>query len=342
MSRTSSRYRHRRGHAHGYGDCWGWVPEEEFIKACKVNPRLRTRLNTFQKQMDTMGATGDDWIAIRPEWTTVDRIISKRKISDEREYFVKWKELPYDECSWEVKSDISIFQPQIERFNMIQSRGRKKLHAKNKTLNHDSKDPEHVKKELHQLDKNNEFEQLEIKKEFWQFDKTPEFLSGGKTIQSIAFLASLFEERTSPHLVIAPLSTLRNWEREFLTWAPQMNVVMYFGSAQARTVIRDYEFFFPKGKTKKHKKKSFQDAKLRKRAKRTKFDVLLTSYEMINMDSVSLKPINWKCMIVDEGHRLKNKESKLFLQLKLFNAKHRVLLTGTPLQLSMLIRTIHA
>ncbi|KAK8943573.1 CHD3-type chromatin-remodeling factor PICKLE [Platanthera guangdongensis] len=340
-----------------------WVPEEEFIKACKVNPRLRTRLNTFQKQMDTMGATGDDWIAIRPEWTTVDRIISKRKISDEREYFVKWKELPYDECSWEVKSDISIFQPQIERFNMIQSRGRKKLHAKNKTLNHDSKDPEHVKKELHQLDKN-EFEQLEIKKEFWQFDKTPEFLSGGtlhpyqleglnflryswsksthvilademglgKTIQSIAFLASLFEERTSPHLVIAPLSTLRNWEREFLTWAPQMNVVMYFGSAQARTVIRDYEFFFPKGKTKKNKKKSFQDAKLRKRAKRTKFDVLLTSYEMINMDSVSLKPINWKCMIVDEGHRLKNKESKLFLQLKLFNAKHRVLLTGTPLQ----------
>lgn len=47
----------------------------------------------------------------------------------------------------------------------------------------------------------------------------------GKTIQSIAFLASLFEENISPHLVVAPLSTLRNWEREFATWAPQMNVV---------------------------------------------------------------------------------------------------------------------
>lgn len=47
----------------------------------------------------------------------------------------------------------------------------------------------------------------------------------GKTIQSIAFLASLFEDNMSPHLVVAPLSTLRNWEREFATWAPHMNVV---------------------------------------------------------------------------------------------------------------------
>jgi hypothetical protein len=48
----------------------------------------------------------------------------------------------------------------------------------------------------------------------------------GKTIQSISLLASLIEENVGrPHLVVAPLSTLRNWEREFATWAPQMNVV---------------------------------------------------------------------------------------------------------------------
>jgi chromodomain-helicase-DNA-binding protein 4 len=52
----------------------------------------------------------------------------------------------------------------------------------------------------------------------------------GKTIQSIAFLASLFEEGISHHLVVAPLSTLRNWEREFATWAPQMNVVCTWNS----------------------------------------------------------------------------------------------------------------
>jgi len=50
----------------------------------------------------------------------------------------------------------------------------------------------------------------------------------GKTIQSIALLGSLIEENVGlPHLVVAPLSTLRNWEREFATWAPQMNVVCY-------------------------------------------------------------------------------------------------------------------
>jgi SNF2 family DNA or RNA helicase len=37
---------------------------------------------------------------------------------------------------------------------------------------------------------------------------------------------------------------------------------------------------------------------------------------------------------VDEGHRLKNKDSKLFTLLKDYNTKHRVLLTGTPVQVS--------
>jgi chromodomain-helicase-DNA-binding protein 4 len=155
----------------------------------------------------------------------------------------------------------------------------------------------------------------------------------GKTIQSIAFLASLFEEGicTHPHLVVAPLSTLRNWEREFATWAPQMNVIMYVGSAQARSVIREYEFYYPK-KVKKIKKKKSGQIVSESKHDRIKFDVLLTSYEMINLDTTSLKPIKWECMIVDEGHRLKNKDSKLFSSLKQYSTRHRVLLTGTPLQ----------
>lgn len=50
----------------------------------------------------------------------------------------------------------------------------------------------------------------------------------GKTIQCIAFLASVFEETKAPHLVVAPLSTLSNWEREFATWAPHINVVCMY------------------------------------------------------------------------------------------------------------------
>ncbi|KAK3033012.1 hypothetical protein RJ639_037141 [Escallonia herrerae] len=390
------------------------VPEKEFVKAYKAHPRLRMKVNNFQRQMSSANNTEDDFVAIRPEWTTVDRILAcrhrlaadfcagaemdsasfrdksdtdanGRKViggkkrgqaterskmkrvfylievglkalktrgdgkwdlrgeDEEKEYFVKWKELPYDECYWEFESDISSFQPEIEKFNRIQSRSGKLAKQKSSL-----RDPTELKKK---------------QKDFQQYEKSPEFLTGGslhpyqleglnflrfswpkqthvilademglgKTIQSIAFLASLFEENISPHLVVAPLSTLRNWEREFATWAPQMNVVMYVGSSQARAVIREYEFYFPKSYTKNKKKKSSHIVGESKQ-ERIKFDVLLTSYEMINLDSASLKPIKWQCMIVDEGHRLKNKDSKLFLSLTQYSSRHRVLLTGTPLQ----------
>ncbi|XP_047157563.1 CHD3-type chromatin-remodeling factor PICKLE isoform X1 [Vigna umbellata] len=322
-----------------------WVPEKEFLKAFKTHPRLKTKVNNFHQKMASINTSDDDFVAIRPEWTTVDRILSCRGDDDEREYLVKWKELPYDECYWEFESDISAFQPEIERFNRLRSRSSKFSSSKHKQS---VKDDTELKKQ---------------QKEFQHYEHSPEFLSGGtlhpyqleglnflrfswskqthvilademglgKTIQSIAFLASLFEESVSPHLVVAPLSTLRNWEREFATWAPHMNVLMYVGSAQARSVIREYEFYFPKKQKKIKKKKSGQLISENKQ-ERIKFDVLLTSYEMINFDTTSLKPIKWECMIVDEGHRLKNKDSKLFSSLKQYSSRHRVLLTGTPLQ----------
>ncbi|KAL3360970.1 hypothetical protein AABB24_014074 [Solanum stoloniferum] len=321
-----------------------WVPEKEFVKAYKAYPRLKTKVNNFHRQMSSMTNSEDEYVAIRPEWTTVDRILACRGDGEEKEYLVKWKELPYDECYWEFESDISSFLHEIERFHVVQSRCKK---SSSKQKGRPIETTESNKKA----------------KEFQQYESSPEFLSGGslhpyqleglnflrfawskqthvilademglgKTIQSIALLASLFEEKVSPHLVIAPLSTLRNWEREFATWAPQMNVVMYVGGAQARAVIREYELFFPKNLKKTKKKKSGQIVGESKQD-RIKFDVLLTSYEMILMDSASLKPIMWECMIVDEGHRLKNKDSKLFSSLKQYSSRHRVLLTGTPLQ----------
>lgn len=80
---------------------------------------------------------------------------------DRKEYLVKWKELPYDECYWELESDISSFQAEIERFNIFQSRSRKVSYSKQK----DSvKDNAELKTQ---------------KKEFQQYEHSPEFLSGG-------------------------------------------------------------------------------------------------------------------------------------------------------------------
>lgn len=54
------------------------VPEKEFVKAFKSNPRLKTKINNFHKQMALNNNSEDDYVAIRPEWTTVDRIIASR------------------------------------------------------------------------------------------------------------------------------------------------------------------------------------------------------------------------------------------------------------------------
>lgn len=327
-----------------------WVPEVELERAVKVYSGLKMKLNNFRRQMDStrgLNALEDDWAPVRSEWTTVEKVLDSRQTGNVKEFLVKWKELGYDDISWEVEEDIATFQAQIDRFNKIKSR-RAITPKKRKGAGNDR-------------------EVFKKRKDFKAFDETPKCLTGGvlhpyqleglnflrfawqqgqhvilademglgKTIQSISFLASLMDEGVSlPHLVVAPLSTLRNWEREFSTWTPQINVVMYVGSGQSRAVIRELEFYLPKDKAPPKKKKQKKKPVSVKQSKqdRIKFDVLLTSYEMINLDSTVLKSIKWECLIVDEGHRLKNKDSKLFQTLHQYTTRHRVLLTGTPLQ----------
>ncbi|XP_071719856.1 CHD3-type chromatin-remodeling factor PICKLE-like isoform X1 [Rutidosis leptorrhynchoides] len=137
-----------------------WVPEKEFIKAYKELPRLRTRVNNFRKHMPVGNSSEDDYVAIRPEYTMVDRVLACRQDDEEKEYLVKWVGLNYDECYWESESDISSFQQQIENFNRLQSKHRKL--KKQKINARDAVDPKRKSKE------------------FQQFEKSPEFLPGGE------------------------------------------------------------------------------------------------------------------------------------------------------------------
>lgn len=66
----------------------------------------------------------------------------------------------------------------------------------------------------------------------------------GKTIQSITFLYEIYMKGIEgPFLVIAPLSTIPNWEREFRTWT-ELNAVVYHGSQASRKTIQAYEMYF--------------------------------------------------------------------------------------------------
>ena len=63
-----------------------------------------------------------------------------------------------------------------------------------------------------------------------------------------------------------------------------------------------------------------------------KWDVVVTSYEMILREKSVFKKFQWKYMVIDEAHRIKNEESKLSLVVREIKTSHRLLLTGTPLQ----------
>ncbi|EDO15396.1 hypothetical protein Kpol_1063p6 [Vanderwaltozyma polyspora DSM 70294] len=134
----------------------------------------------------------------------------------------------------------------------------------------------------------------------------------GKTIQSIALLAFIYEMDTKgPFLIAAPLSTVDNWISEFDRFAPDVPVLKYYhqGGPKERGKLMN-KFFKKTNGT----------------------GVVITSYEIIIRDADQIMAKQWKFLIVDEGHRLKNINCKLIQELKRINTSNRLLLTGTPLQ----------
>ncbi|CAH8628177.1 unnamed protein product [Schistosoma intercalatum] len=138
----------------------------------------------------------------------------------------------------------------------------------------------------------------------------------GKTVQVIALLYSLWKEENDygPFIIMAPLSTLQNWEREFSIWAPDFYIVVYSGDKQVRALLREYEF------------------RLRNAGGIPAFHVLITSHELACIDRSFLKSFDWSALVVDEAHRLKNKQSRFFKDTSQYHTNFKILLTGTPLQ----------
>lgn len=62
------------------------------------------------------------------------------------------------------------------------------------------------------------------------------------------------------------------------------------------------------------------------------WDVCVTSYEMVIKEKAVFKKFQWKYLIIDEAHRIKNEKSKLSEYVREFKCGNRLLLTGTPLQ----------
>ena len=131
----------------------------------------------------------------------------------------------------------------------------------------------------------------------------------GKTIQSIAFLAYLkqFQKKNGYFLVVVPKSTMPNWSRECKLWCPRLNVVVLNPVKEEREETLEL-------------------------IGQHKFEVVITSYEGVNICINKLRKIKWEVLIIDEAHRIKNENALLSKNVRLFQSKFRLLVTGTPLQ----------
>ncbi|KAI9588380.1 hypothetical protein GQX74_004225 [Glossina fuscipes] len=299
---------------------------------------------------------------VKPEWLIVQRVINHRTARDGTTmYLVKWRDLPYDKSTWEDETDdIPGLKQAVDYYLDLRAvctsearLGKKKKGRKSKV-----KELEDEERPVRRYTPPPEKPTTDLKK---KYEGQPPFLEGtgmqlhpyqidginwlryswgnavdtilademglGKTIQTVTFLYSLYKEGhcKGPFLVAVPLSTIINWEREFELWAPDFYCITYVGDKDSRAVIRENELSFEEGAIRGGKAS-------RLRTNQYKFNVLLTSYELISMDAACLGSIDWAVLVVDEAHRLKSNQSKFFRILNSYNIAYKLLLTGTPLQ----------
>ena len=128
----------------------------------------------------------------------------------------------------------------------------------------------------------------------------------GKTIQAISYLLYLKKEQIKePSLIVAPTSVIGNWEREFLRFAPSLKVHIYHGSMRKKIDFSEQI----KGK-----------------------DVIITSYGTMRNDRDFLAGIAWNVVILDEAQNIKNPYTKQAASAARLTARHRLCLTGTPIE----------
>ncbi|XP_063900306.1 chromodomain-helicase-DNA-binding protein 8-like [Zophobas morio] len=297
----------------------------EWISKNKLDDKASQKLNKFlEKNKDAPKL--DERPPFDPEYLKVEQIVKRYLTSTRNYYLVKWCQLPFSECTWEVENFNVLSSKDIERFNkndvfppsrQLTPFSYYNLKAQWSAV---TKSPEYA----------NEGTLLEHQVEglnwlLFNFVQRKgcilaDEMGLGKTIQSVSFVHQLFNKYNirGPYMVVAPLSTLSHWFREFSTWT-SMNAFVYHGTERDRKLMRENLFFFENSES------------LEKNI--PKFHVLITTYEILIRDKQTLNSFHWVSCIFDEAHRLKNKNSKVNCAIREFpKIQHFLLLTGTPIQ----------
>ncbi|PRP86333.1 chromodomain helicase DNA binding protein [Planoprotostelium fungivorum] len=302
-----------------------WMTEEE-LSANFTN--WKSRIQKYDTENNNeIDDEADERFAFNTDYLEIDRILLMK--NNGKKILVKWKSLSYDDSTWESRSELALkvknFEVKMDHYDKINSKGARQRSQES----NDRPSPEEYDKDdivIPDFRNNNQLKEYQEEGFNWLvhcwFTQRNTILADemglGKTIQAISILQYLFEERRvpGPFLVVAPMSTIEQWKRETEEWT-NMNPVVFHGTADARNLIYDYEWFY-EGQE--------------KASKYYKFHVLITTYEVAMMEFSRLSNVPWQYLVVDEGHRLKNNSGKLFGMLRKYRVAHKLILTGTPLQ----------
>lgn len=139
----------------------------------------------------------------------------------------------------------------------------------------------------------------------------------GKTLQASAIVASDIaewraqcKEKDPKSLIICPSTLVGHWAYEIEKYVDSsvLTTLQYVGSVQERTSLRG----------------QFGAC-----------NVIITSYDIVRKDIDYLGKLAWNYCILDEGHIIKSSKSKITSAVKQLKAEHRLILSGTPIQVTL-------
>ncbi len=136
----------------------------------------------------------------------------------------------------------------------------------------------------------------------------------GKTLQTLAYFNSLQNSRitnhesgSAPHLIVCPTSLVFNWVAEVKKFTPELKILALHG-------------------TERHK--LFSEIK--------NADIVVTSYALIRRDAEKYRGLEFDTTVLDEAQHIKNRQTQNAQAVKAVKSKHRLVLTGTPMENSVL------
>ncbi len=126
----------------------------------------------------------------------------------------------------------------------------------------------------------------------------------GKTVQTLAFLRA--NKGNGPALIVCPTSLVTNWENEARKFTPELKSLALEGADRAARF-----------------------------GSIAQSDIVITSYALLRRDIDSLRDFNFSAAVLDEAQHIKNPETQNAQAAYALRAKHRFVLTGTPMENSV-------